>query len=196
MAIPSNQFTSPPVVSDFLPPFTDPYAPLSMRAPGGIAINDGSQGREIQYWTISYDGTNILVSDAAAVVRFSLAVAGVLNVSLAFDSNMAVAIGYMTSSGGHLYYYNSLINAYETLNFPSITSCRVCVDKTSGFFDAQSDVVFAYVTGGVSVHYRYQRDRYAVEYDDVEVAPLSIHNPLIRFGPSEKNRLQLEFFVP
>lgn len=195
MAIPHNQFTLTPVLSAFLPPLTDPYDPLTMRATGGVAINNGSQGREVQFWTVSYDGTNILVSDAGEVVRFVLAVADVLAVSLAFDSNMAVALGYMTVAGGHLYFYNGLHNAYETIDFPTATSCRVAVDKTTRFFEAQSDVVFAYVASGSTVHYRYQRDRYLVEYDVDPQPTITVDNPLIRLGPTLGNRLEFEYFV-
>lgn len=195
MAIPLDGFTDPPVVSAYLPPLTDAYNPLSMRATGGIAINDGSQGREVQFWTCRYEGGNINVIDAVGTVQYSLPVADVRTCCLAFDSNMAVAIAYMKDDGGYLYFWNGLTNQYETLHNGDITSCRVCVDKTSRFFEGQSDVVFAYVSNGTSAHYRYQRERYVTEHDVDPQPDITTDNPLIRLGPTEGNRLQFEFFV-
>ena len=197
MAVPGpNQWTNPPVPVGFVAPFTDAYNPLTMRCPGGVALNDGSQGREVQIWTINYDGSAMNVLDGSMILRFQLAVDGVLSCCLAFDSNMAVAIAYMKADGGYLYYFDSQTNSYQTKYFSDITSCRVTVDKTTRFFEGQSDVVWGYVRGLV-VYYRIQRDRYNVEY----LAPLngvvlSLANPLIRFAPALDNRLQAELFVP
>lgn len=188
--IPINgAFTVVPVTSDFLPPLDESYTPLLMRAPGGIAINNGSQGREVQFWTVSYDGAHINVdAEMSGSGSYVLPVAGVLACCLAFDSNMAVAIGYMTASGGHLYYFDSLTGSYQTLDFPRALSCRVAVDKTNAFYSAKSDVIFAYVRDDDTVQYRQQRDRYAIDY------PVGVANgeTLIRVGPSVDNRLQLQ----
>ena len=186
--IPNNAFTPVPIIAAFLPPLTDDYDPLLMRATGGIALGDGSQGREVQFWTCSYDDVNINVeAEFSGVAGFSLPVDGVLSCCLAFDSNMAVAICYTKDDGGYLYYFNSLSSMFETLYFPAITSCRVGVDKTTPFFNAQSDVIFGYVDTTAALHWRQQRDRYATEYD---VGPVT--KPLVRLGPSEDNRLQFQ----
>jgi len=186
--VPLNTFTPSAVVSAYLPPLTDDYDPLTMRAPGGVAIGDGSQGRETQFWTVSYDAATdvISVTPASTGSPFTLTVADVLSVCLAFDNNMAVALAYMKADGAYLYFFNGLHNAYETLQVPGATSCRVCVDKTTSFYNAGSDVIFAYTLGG-TVSYRQQRDRYAIAYD---VGPAS--GVLTRVGPSAGNRLQLE----
>lgn len=182
------------MVSAFLPPIDDPvYLPLRMRATGGVAIGDGSQGREVQFWTISYDGTTILVVPENASPSFSLVLDGVLSVCLAFDSNMAVAIAYMKADGGYLYFFNGVHNQYETIHIPEATSCRVAVDKTTEFFNAQSDVIFMYVNTGNAVRYRIQRDRYANEY----AAPGDASgSTLVRLGPSVDNRLQFQLSIP
>lgn len=198
MSIPLGAFTPTPVISPYLPPLTDDYNPTTMRCTGGVAINDGTQGREVQFWTVAYDGTNINVSDSGGTIRFQLAVAGVLSVSLAFDSNMAVALGYMRADGAYCYFFNGQANQYQTVHVAGVTSCRIAVDKTSAFFSGQSDVIFAYVSsGGTLVHWRQQRDRYAIEYTvPTSAAPvITADNPLIKLGPSLANRLQFEFYV-
>jgi hypothetical protein len=190
--IPLNTFTVTPVVSAFLPPLDGVYDPLFMQAPGGIALNDGTQGREVQTWTVFYDGANIVLeAQFSGVAGYVLPVDGVLAVSVAFDTNMAIAFGYMKADGGYLYYFDSLSGSYQTLHFSDITSCRVVVDKTSSFYNAQSDVIFAYTKADDTLNWRQQRDRYGVEYPIGSAGG----EKLIRCGPSLDNRFQLQLFA-
>lgn len=190
MAVPLNTWTSPAVYAPFVPPINDePYDPLSMRATGGIALGDGSQGREVQFWTCSYDGADINVVPELGGGSFALPVADVLSCCLAFDSNMAVAIAYTKADGGYLYYFNSLSSTFQTLFLAGVTSCRVAVDKTAEFFDAQSDVIFAYIDSGDVIRWRQQRDRYATEYT---IGAAAAGKPMTRLGPNEENRLQIQ----
>ncbi len=191
MSVPLHTFTVVPVTAAFLPPLDEPYDPLYMRATGGIAIGDGSQGREVQFWTVVYGSGGVISVQAelSGTPGYELAVDGVLSVCLAFDSNMAVALSYMKADGGYLYFYNGLINDYQTNYYPEATSCRVVVDKTTEFFNAQSDVIFAYTDTSDELHYRQQRDRYTIEYD---VPGGSAGWELIRLGPSFDNRLQFQ----
>lgn len=190
--IPLNTFTTTPVVSAFLPPLDGVYDPLFMQAPGGIALNDGTQGREVQVWTVFYDGANIVLeAEFSGVAGYVLPVADVLAVSVAFDTNMAVTFGYMKADGGYLYYFDSLTGSYQTLHFADITSCRVVVDDTAAFYSAQSDVIFAYTNLDDKLKWRQQRDRYGIEY---LVGPAG-GEKLIRCGPSIDNRFQLQLFA-
>jgi len=191
MAVPSNTFTDPPVPAAFLPPLDIPYEPLYMEATGGIALNDGSQGREVQFWSIAYNSGDTVSVQAAnsGTPGLTLDIPGVLSLCLAFDSNMAVAISYMKADGGYLYYFNGVHNAYETLHFADITSCRVAVDKTTAFFEGQSDVIFGYTKNDSTVNYRIQRDRYTIEYP---VPGGSAGWELVRLGPNDDNRLQFQ----
>ena len=191
MAVPLNTFTDPAVPSGFLPPLDIAYEPLYMQATGGVALNDGSQGREVQFWTIVYNSGDTISVQAAnsGTAGYTLAIPGVLSLCLAFDSNMAVAISYMKADGAYLYYFNGIHNAYETLHFAGVTSCRVAVDKTTAFFSGQSDVIFGYTDASNEVRYRIQRDRYLTEYT---VPGGSAGWELVRLGPNEDNRLQFQ----
>ncbi len=190
MSVPLNTWTDPAVYAPFLPPIDDPiYDPLSMRATGGVALGDGSQGREVQFWTCSYDGANINVVPEIPGPSFALPVADVLSCCLAFDSNMAVAIAYTKADGAYLYYFNSLTSSFQTLFLTGVTSCRVAVDKTTEFFNAQSDVIFAYINASNVVNWRQQRDRYAIEYT---IGPALSSRPMARMGPTTDNRLQIQ----
>ena len=190
MSVPLDTFTPEPVTAAFLPPLDESYTPLSMRATGGIAIGDGSQGREVQFWTVSYGSDDVISvqPEMSGIAGFELVVEGMLSVCLAFDSNRAVALSNLTADGGYQYFFNGLVDDYQTNYYPNITSCRVAVDKTTEFFNAQSDVIFAYTDTSDEVHYRQQRDRYEIEYDVGSSAGWE----LIRLGPSNDNRLQLQ----
>ncbi len=197
MSVPLDTWTTTPVVSAFLPPIDDPfYDPLFMRATGGTAIGDGAAGREVQFWSIFLSSGNVITVQAAnsGIAGYELPItsADVLSVCLAFDSNMAVAIAYQTVNGSYLYFYNGVHNAYETIHIAEGTSCRVAVDKTTAFFNAQSDVIFVYTNTDNEINYRIQRDRYLIEYP---VPGGSAGNTLVRFGPSVDNRLQLQLLI-
>lgn len=184
--IPSNAFTATAQVDAFVPPVDDIYNPTTVRASGGIAIGDGSRGREVQFWTADYVAGAIVVTPALGGTGFTLTVAGVLTLSLAFDNAMRVVLGYMKDDGAYLYYYNSLTPAFETLYYATATSCRVCVDDTAEFYNSASDVIFAYVAGG-NLCWRQQRDRYAVER---VIGPAT--GKLVRVGLNRGNRLQFQ----
>lgn len=185
--IPLNTWTATPVHEAFLPPLTDSYDPLLMRITGGSAIGDGTQGREVQFWTVSYAGGVITVEPSLVTPNFTMAVAGVLSVSAAFDAAMAVTVAYLKADGAYLYFYNSLTSAYETLHISGVTSCRLTLDKASKFYAAQSDVMLFYITAAGNLCWRQQRDHYATEYI-VGTAT----GELTRVGPTLGNRLQCQ----
>lgn len=186
--IPGNRFTSVPIIGTFLYLGEAPYDPLSQTVMGGIALNDGTQGRLVKPWTIFYTPAAALiqVQPSDGPVALTLSEADVQTVSLAFDTNMSPVISWQTSTGANLYYYDTLTFSYVTRNFAGVTSCRVCVDDPLAFYVSQSDVIFGYTLNG-NLCYRQQRDRYDIEYI---IKPTSKH--LIKMGPSSENRLQFE----
>lgn len=184
MSLPLNTILPDPVVSAFLPPFDEAYDPLVEATLGGTAIGDGSAGRQVQRWLVFYEAGVIGVADEGGTTRFTLAVAGVTTVSLAFDGNMNVAIAYQKANGSHLYYFDSILGSYNTFSVLGATSCRACVDDYRTFNAAQSDVLFSYVLDG-AVYYRQQRDRY--------LTPRLIgasDQTLLRAGPNIHQRVQ------
>jgi hypothetical protein len=181
--IPNNAFTTSPIVSAFLPPKDEPYQPLTSKSRGGVALNDASLGRDYQNWVVSYDGSDILVAPQGGATAFTLTVAGVLSVSLAFDNNMNVILAWMDSVGAKLYWFDNV--SYVTTAFPA-TSCRVTIDDVRDFYNANSDVIFAY-TYGTNLYWRQQRDQYAVEY------PIGTTTGLLqKVGLNQLNRLQFQ----
>ncbi len=185
--IPAGTFTSVPVYAEFLAPYSNAYTPLSQTVPGGNAIGDPSQGRQVKNWTVSYSSGFIRVTPAGGSEAFSLAATDVQHVSLAFDNNMGLVIAWTSLNGdGNLYYYDTLSAAYAIRIFPGITSCRVCVDDARDVYTTESDVIFAY-TKNNTLYYRQQRDRYDVEYEIGATFKM-----LKRMGPSTGGRFQIE----
>jgi hypothetical protein len=181
--IPNNAFTTTPIVSAFLPPKDEPYQPLTSKSRGGVALNDASLGRDYQNWVVSYDGSDILVAPQGGSTAFTLTVAGVLSVSLAFDNNMNVILAWMDSVGAKLYWFDNV--SYVTTAFAA-TSCRVTIDDVRDFYNANSDVIFAYTNAG-TLYWRQQRDLYAIERT---VGPTT--GLLQKVGLNQLNRLQFQ----
>lgn len=184
--IPGNQFTTTPDVKPYIPPYNLPYNPLEQTVLGGIALNDPSQGRMYQNWVIYYDSPYIRIKPEGGSVVFSLEMANVTAVSLAFDSNMNIAIAYQKNSGSYLYYYNFDVSAFSTLEIAGATSCRAVVDDPRTFYTPDSDIMFGYTLNG-NLYYRQQRDKYLIER---LIGPAD--GILLKMAPSEGNRLQFE----
>lgn len=161
--LPGGVLTPTSVPSAYLPPWDEPYEPLTKTTLGGAAVGDGSLGREVQAWTVSLDGDTIKVVDSNGVLGYSLVVPDVVTVSLAFDNNMSVAIAYQKLSGSYLYYYNSLTEQYDTMRIADGDSCLAAVDDNRAIYNANSDVFFTYTRTDGNLYYRQQRDRYLIE---------------------------------
>lgn len=186
--IPLGLFTDPAVPAAFLPPGDDDYDPLHMRCTGGIALNDGHLGRQVQNWSVTWADGTATVAPETEGTGTTVALDGVLAISLAFDSNMAYALAYQKADGARLLFFNGLHNAYETLFVAGALSCRCCVDDAAAFYSGRSDVMFGYVLAG-NLCYRQQRDRFAIEY---AAGALAKPGTLVGLGPSVSNRLQFK----
>jgi hypothetical protein len=191
--IPLNLITPAPIKSDFRPPYDDPYTPLEQRVLGGTALGNGANGREVQQWNVFYEAGVIKVAPESGTIAFSMTVDGVLTVSLAFDSNMQVAIAYTKADGSYLYYYDSIGGMFTTMFIGGSDSCRVVTDDPRNVTSAASDVIFTYELDGV-VYWRMQRERYLTP----RVVGPSQGLTILRCAPSALNRLQWELgrYVP
>ena len=184
--IPGNGFTATPVASDFIDPYDRPYSPAIAYSRGGVALNDGSQGREVGLWFVTASDTTIDVHSEAGGLQLSLPIPGASNVSLAFDQNMQPAIAYSQSGVHRLRYFDTLLADFNTLVEPTATSARCVIDDAREAFGAASDIVWAYIRDGV-LYYRIQRDRYLIEYT---VGPAE--GTITGMGPNQGLRLQFK----
>lgn len=187
--IPGNTIISTPIVGSFEYPNTLPYTKQSQTVMGGVAIGDPSQGRLFQTWVVNLTGTTITVGPTSGGTPFTMTATDALptsTITLAFDTNMGVALAWTTAAGAKLYYFDSTTSAYATVDYPGVTSCRLAVDDARSFYSSNSDIMFGYVRAG-NLYWRQQRDRYQTER-----LVGATNKTLIRLGRSVANRLQFE----
>jgi len=184
--IPGGDFTPIPIVSGYNPPLNEPYVPLYQKVWGGVELNDGTQGRMVRYWEVSYDGTNININPESDPVVFSIVQADVETVSLGFDANMSPVIGWQSVGTSNIYFYDGATFTFQTITISGTTSCRVFLDDPRDFNSSESDVMIAY-TKNNTLYYRQQRDNYTIEYTIGPTVKL-----LTKAGLNTVNRLQFE----
>lgn len=133
---------------------------------GGIALNDGSQGIDLQLWVCWVDRTdNVRVREYAGVgagtVLFNQP--GVIRLSLSFDSNMQPAIAYEIDEEVRFFWFDSLSSGFVTTSYAGARTPRVTHDDKRDFEASKSDVLLVYLRDD-GLYQRKQRDRYLIEY--------------------------------
>src|SRR6056297_2820812 len=96
--IPDQRLSTTTLTAPFLHPDGLVTSPLKDYELGGRALNDPSEGLQVQVWTCYVDGDDIMIQagDSAPEVLFTAA--GTTEVALAFDQNMRPAVAF-TQSG-------------------------------------------------------------------------------------------------
>lgn len=187
--IPLNTFTPEPVLTAFQAPADQPYSSLEESHRGGIAISDGSKGRNVQTWTGRYERETVnIYAEGATTPGYSLVMPGVLTLSIGFDNNMRPVVAYQTATGSHLHFYDTSPESYSIIDIADGTSCRCCTDDVRDLYNTQSDVIFGYVRADGHLYYRIQRERFLIEHHvgDAEGAQL------VRMGQSHGRRLTFQ----
>lgn len=161
---------------------------------GGIAIQDPSQGHEVQIWKAEVvDLRSIYISsETTAPVLFYSHMYPIKSVSLAFDQAMQPVIAFQDPINCYLFYYSSTILDFEILTLPfGSRSPKVILDEKRRLFLGQSQVMLFYLKG-TTFYRREQSSRYLEDIIMFE----GIEGNLVRLGRSDKNRLQFEFAKP
>lgn len=181
--IPLESFTPAPVVRAFIDPYGRPYDPAIGWSPGGINLNNGAQGREVQLWYATFNATHILIHKEFGGLQSSIAIPGVQAVSLAFDSNMQPTLAYKDAGGQRLRFFDAAVSDFTTITQAAATSGLVALDDIRDANSENSDVIWGYTRDG-NLYYRVQRERYITER---LVGP--VRGPLINMGPTDERRL-------
>lgn len=137
---------------------------------GGVALNDPSQGLRVQLWkfTLVVDevtGASTISVEAPTVSKTVLFTGVDVNeIAGAFDQNMNPVVAYTEGGTPKLWWWDPTAGAMVHTTLPAgCIDLRVSLDDKRRFNVAESDVILSYVRGGAA-YYRYQRDRYLVEY--------------------------------
>lgn len=148
----------------------DPQPSLTTaRARGGVALNDASQGLNVQTWTITTDGTSVTIEGETVSPSVLFTGSGITEISLAFDQNMRPFVAFVDDEGAKYRWFDSLDSTTKITALPGAVTPRCCLDDFRPSQVNASDIILAYVREGL-LHFRAQRDRYTIEYPLSQVA--------------------------
>jgi hypothetical protein len=194
LMIPEERLSTVPYPAPYrAPDDADPPSKLTDYELGGVALQDASQGLEVQTWTLRADPLTGEVFLGATSVPESLlfTAAGITEVSLAFDQNMRPFVAFVQDGRAKYRWFDTVLGANRITELdPADENPRCCMDdkRTSQTSLGTNDIILAYVRAG-NLYYRQQRDRYETErllYEDVP-------GRLLRVGMHRQYRLQFMF---
>lgn len=190
--MPDNELSSRPVTGPYLLGDEIQGGRLYDFERGGVAIQDASQGIDLQTWVCWYDRENnirVKPMPSAGLGTILVTQPGVIRLSFAFDRNMQPALTYQKTEGVYLYWYDTTVETFVTTFYAGARTPRLCHDDKQYFASIRSDVILCYLRGK-GMYMRLQRDRYTVEY--TIRTDLSIAARLVNMGMNEQRRLQFE----
>lgn len=168
--LPGNELSSKAHIAGFAFPVKTPRDFLEDWEQGGIALNDASEGLEVQLWHLQakYNETtgNVdCILEAPSVVPTVLfSGADISEVALAFDQNMNPFVAYIQAGTPKIYWYDPIIPGMTHTTLPAgCYDLRCTLDDHRDFAVGDSDIVLGYINGG-NLCVRYQSDRYLIEH--------------------------------
>lgn len=194
VGIPDHKLSSQVLPGRFLVPDNLANHALTDYELGGIALNDPSEGLQVQTWTAWLQGDDVVVTAPSygsdpPTVLFGLTDVGALaitEISLAFDQNMNPFIAYVKDGEAWFWWYDEGIpgTVHTQLPVGSVTP-RCCMDDKRELMTASNDILLAYIEGN-ALKYREQRDRFLIAY----TLQTDVDATIIRLGMSNVNRVQ------
>ena len=188
--LPGNTVSSISITADLLSPDSTVRAPLLDYEQGGVAISDPSQGLQVLTWScyVPANTNDVMLKPGDGAPVLFAQIAGIIELSFAFDQNMRPVLAYQTLTGIFLYWYDSQAAGYVTTSFGPGRNPRLTLDDKREFNLPNSDVIFAYIRDD-GLFYRQQRDRFTIERQvDSGVSKLSLAN----IGMNRMLRLQFD----
>lgn len=164
--LPDDVLSTRPVVSSLLLPDGRQGGMLHDFEMGGVALNDGTQGIDLQLWVCWVDRAwDVRVRPYAGAgpgtVLFNQP--GIIRLSFSFDSNMQPAVAYEIDEEVRFFWYDSISAGYTTTTYAGARTPRVVHDDKRDYEADKSDVLLVYLRDD-GLHQRKQRDRYTIEY--------------------------------
>lgn len=187
--LPAQSLSTTTIQAPFLYPDNLPIGPLKDYELGGIALNDPSQGLQVQVWTAFVDGDDIMIQAGESPPEVLFTAAGTTEVALAFDQNMRPTVGFTQNGVPKLRWFDTVPSEQVIDEFPTVDNIRLGMDDKRVTQEQANDIIMAYTRDG-GLYFRAQRDRFTIEY------PLTTSLPpgrLLRVGMNEVNRFQFQF---
>ena len=192
MALPGNVLVSPFSPASFDEPDDITRLPRTTDFElGGTALNNPSQGLQVQNWKFSYSGGNVVVApDPYAVETVLFAQANVTEVSGSFTQNMGATVVFVANGQATLWFFDTNLGAMTFVNLPvGARTPMLALDDKRASASSYSDILLFYLLNNDLV-YTQQRDRFTI--------PRVLHTfsgPLVsilRCGMNKGLRLQIE----
>lgn len=193
MSMPGNALSSEPVQAAHLPPDNRDRKDLLLDFElGGIALNDPSQGLQVQPWEAWSDGASVWVAPSPGRTPTTLLLtgSGITEVALSFDQNMRPTVAFVEAGLAKLFWFDASVSGMVTTTYAGASSPMLTLDdkRAIATLTGTSDVLFFYLLSG-SLCYRQQRDRFAIERVLGAVPPTSTR--INRVGMGANNRVQV-----
>ena len=164
---------------------------------GGIALQNASAGLRVQEWTAEYYNGKVYVYSASQEGRTMLfEMNSIVEISLAFDSNMTPAIAYMKEVGGvveyesWLWWYDATIPGYTHVKLPDYSLYpKICLDDKRPLAEniPNRDIILVYMRED-KLYVRDQSDRFQTE----ELLWEGFRARLNKLGMNIHNRIQFQ----
>jgi len=193
--MPQNILSTSPQYALLLPPDDLAISATLDYELGGVALQDSSQGLQVQVWTFTLDTSTGTVSVSAPstggpIVLFTQA--GTTEISGTFDQNMNPCVAFMQAGVMNLWWYDPIAHAQVFRSFPgSYSHPHVAMDDKRALetLVGSNDMILAYMNGQ-TLCTRMQRDRWGMEYVQATI-PTGLN--FSKLGMNRGNRLQFEF---
>lgn len=193
--IPLNSLSSTTVKGQFTFPYNVVRTSLlEDYEMGGIALQDPSQGHQVQAWYARVDTAtgNIYVRPVDSITETLIYnQSDVFEFAFAFDQNMRwLVICTLNTGETRLRWYNPTIPGYATVVFTGINSCRMTLDDSRELQIQQgsTDVILTYLrTADNKLCFRAQRERFLVEH---ELTTSASNQRITNFGMNRVLRMQ------
>lgn len=164
---------------------------------GGVAIQDPSQGLQVQAWKCFYNKLESKVYVTPMVTDPNTAIelfeeSGIVELSIAFDQNMRWLCVYVLNTGQcKLRWYDASIGNYAIRDMGmEIISPMLAMDDKRAQLVSDSDVLLTYITKSKKLCVRAQRERFNTEH----VLKTDIKGRIYNFGMTNKLRLEWQIF--
>lgn len=194
--MPENALSTEPVQGVFLyPDNVTPRKRIEDFELGGTAIQDPSNGLEVQpwfgYWSALDNRVYLRPNITGTPIDLGIVQANVVEMSFTFDQNMRWVLALLLADDSlKFYWYDTVISGYTISTYTDIYSAKLSLDdkRAKSIQLDTSDVILTYVKNDQSLYTRVQRDRYEIEYLMTIDVPNNYR--IINFGMAKNNRLQ------
>ena len=192
MALPDNILSSSPITANFIGGRANEITNVLDYETGGKDIGDASDGKQVQIWTGTLVGNDIILESplTAPVVVYSGE--NITEFSFTFDQLMRTVIAFVQDDVAKLYWYDSEEEDYVvTAIADGARTPRVSLDDKRTSQDGTSDIIVAYVTDARELYFQMQRDRYDTSY----LLESDVSGILNKIGMTDGLRFMFMFYI-